>query len=189
MGGGDGFDGSGDATDLLDGAGEVVAAGGFAVADMEDAREREEFEELLAEIGNIGGGADLIVGGLDGFACLELVEHALGEVVAARAEEPGGADDAEAVADLREELFALEFGSAVDVDGRYGIGFAVGSAALHIAAENVVGRDVDEVGAEVFGEFANIGCADGIQGIGVGGILFGVINASLCGAVDDVSDL
>jgi hypothetical protein len=139
--------------------------------------------EALGEVGGVDEGEGFVLGADGG----EAVEAEGGfeegeDVGVARAVDAGRADDGdgEARGGGVDELFAGEFGFAVEVVGVGRGGFVLGGGG-GVGADGGEGRDVEEA-LEVFGG----GGEDASGGVGVGGEVFG--KGSAAGEAGDVEE-
>src|SRR5579872_5203918 len=95
---GDGIDGAAAAEMVADGEGKLVQAGAACVAIMIEAGGEagmgKDLQDGGGQVGGIGGGAQLVVDNVDGWALLHEADHGLYEVVAEFGIDPGCPDDA-----------------------------------------------------------------------------------------------
>ena len=138
-------------------AGEIAPGSAVRPGDMEDAAKPRvigriehalgHHKDRFGEVGRIGRIALLVVDDLDRVAGAGEMQHRLDEVRAARAVEPGGAQDGVIGIGGADGGFASELGAAIG-GARLGCVVLAVRAGL-AAAEDVVGRDMDERQATV----------------------------------------
>ena len=144
-----------------------------------------ELQDLVGQVHRVGGVAALVV---DHFQLAELsarVHDGLDEVLAVVAVQPGRADDEVAVAELLHILLAHELGGAVGADGPGLGGLVLGDAAVLPAGEHIVGGDMDQTGAGLFGGLCQIAGADGVGLEGCVMVDLAAVHVGEGGAVDD----
>ena len=91
-----------------------------------------------------GGRADLVVDHAETVALAGQPQHRLGEVAAARAIHPTGAEDQVIATGSPDQLFAFQLGRAIHTQRRGGIGFQPRLVAA--AVEHIVGGVMDQPG-------------------------------------------
>jgi len=189
FGGGDRVDDGGEAGLAVDLAGEVVPAdvaafvGGVVVA---VAVGLDHIDEEAGQVKGVGGGADLVVDDADLVVGPADAEHGLDEVFAVFAEDPGDADDEVFVKEGGDGELSVQLGAAVDVEGA--VVLAVGLPGVGaLAVKDVVGREVEHLGAGLFGGDGDVAGAAGVDGGDFGDVVLvlGGVDGGPGGAVDD----
>ncbi len=146
---------------------------------------------FAGEVSGVGGGEDLVIDHSKFRAFFCQPYHGLYEVTAfaagaGGAKKGGDADDEMFVAEVADEVFAGELGPAVNVGRDRCIKFGVGGGAgLLFAAEDIVGADMDELGADFLCHYCDIAGAEGIYQQGSIRVGLAVIDAVKGGSIDD----
>jgi hypothetical protein len=129
-----------------------------------------------------GRGADLVGDDFQLVALFRQTQHGLGEVGAARGVDPAGAEDEVARA-AGDGLFAFELGLAIDAERAGGVGLFPRRRAA--AVEDVVGRVVDEPGAELLGFVGEDAGGERVDRAHEFGFGLGLVDGGVRGGVDD----
>ena len=138
------------------------------------------------DVGNqIGtcGGAVLVIDDVQFRALLAELQHGFGKVAAARAVDPAGAENQMPGAMLPDCLLAFQLGLAIDVEWRWGVGFAPG--ALTAAVEDVIGGKVQQRGAKARGFLCQDCHGRGVNGAGCGSVAFRLVDCGKGCGIDD----
>ena len=144
-----------------------------------------QLQDLVGKVGSVGGVAALVV---DHFQLAELfacVHDGLDKVFAVVAVQPRGAHDEVAVAEPLHILFAHELGRAVGADGPGQGGFILRDAAVLPAGEHIVGGNVHQPCAGLFGSLCQIAGAKGVCLKGIVVVHLAPVHVGVGGAVDD----
>ena len=141
--------------------------------------------KLMGQVNRVGGVAALVVDHLQLAEFPASVDDGLDEVLAVVAVQPCRADDKVAVAELLHILFAHELGGAVGADGAGNGGLVLCNAAVLTAGEHIVGGNVHQPCAGLFGSLRQIAGADGV-GLESGVMVhLAAVHVGEGGAVDD----
>ena len=117
--------------------------------------ELEELEDAARQITRIGRAPDLVRDDREQAALAHQTEHRLDEVRPVAGVEPGRAEDGVAAARALDGLLARALRTAIDAEGRRGLLLA--QRAVCRAVEDIVRRDVDEVGARLGSPLGELG--------------------------------
>ena len=139
----------------------------------------------MGQVHRVGGVAALVVDHLQLAEFLAGIDDGLDKVLAVVAVQPCRAHDEVAVAELLHILFAHELGRAVGADGPGQGGFILRNAAVFPAGEHIVGGNVHQPCAGLFGSLRQIAGAKGVCLKGIVVVHFAPVHVGVGGAVDD----
>ena len=141
-------------------------------------------DDGVGQVLGIGGCAGLVEDNVELWACRREAEHGLDEVFAVFRVKPGRADDYVAASAFEDCLLAVQFGAAIGSGGFERLVFGTRCVA-EIAAEDVVGRDVDQGDAIVGGSFCEIANRGGVDLLGDILLLFCAVYVGVGRTVDN----
>ena len=148
----------------------------------------DEVRGGFGESGGGSGGGYILLDDLEGFTGEGEAEHgfdevAAGGVAAAGAKDSAGAKDEGFVVISASEVLPGEFRNAIRTDGTGQVGFDV--RAPEATVEDVVGREVDELGIDLTTGGREIAGAEGVGLIGNGGLPFGDVDHVVSGGIQN----
>ena len=135
------------------------------------------------QVRRVGGTAELVAHHLHFGALAAQAQHGLHEVMAVQAEHPGRAHNEVPGHEAADGFLALSLGEAVDVLRAIGGGGLVGLVA--IAAEHIVGGDIEQLGIHRQGGADKVQRAHAIHGSALLRLLLGAIHRGVGRAMDD----
>ena len=176
---------AGAAGQLADGYGKVIPGAYAFVAVVVDAFGGgggvENGADDICQVAGIGGCAHLVEHHIQARAIGHEAKHGFHEVLTMDGVEPGRADDDAAAAAVENGLFAREFGATVGTQRAGGHVFGAGGVA--IAAEYIVGGDMDEQSPLCLGGGGQVGGSGGIDEVGYFFIVLCGVHVGIGGAV------
>ena len=101
--------------------------------------------------------------------------------------EPSGADNDIAASGVDDCLFASQFSAAIGTRGVDGLGL-IARSVVEIAAEDIIGRDVDEGSIDSLSRLGEIADSEMVDSIGGRFVGLGLIDIRIGGTVDDNID-
>ncbi len=142
-------------------------------------------QQVMGQVLGVGGVAALVVYHLDAARFCAQGCHGAHKVFAGAAVQPGRAHDKIPPAELPHILLAQKLGGAVGALGGGQGGLVQGDAAGLLTRKHIVGGDMHQPRADLFGRLGQVGGAEGVGLKGIVPVRFAAIHIGIGRAVQD----